>query len=118
MASHNDTGKEAEQMAADWLEQRGYEILHRNWRYTKYEIDIVARKNGFLHFVEVKARKTAAFGHPEESVTKRKFKNLQKAADQYLFMHPGHRWIQYDIVAITLGKNGEPDFFLIEDLYL
>ena len=56
MASHNELGKDGEEMAARWLENKGYEILHRNWRHSHYEIDIVAAKASFLHFVEVKAR--------------------------------------------------------------
>ena len=45
MAGHNELGKDAEQMAADWLKAKGYEILHRNWRHKYYEIDIIALKN-------------------------------------------------------------------------
>ncbi|MFZ1259389.1 MAG: YraN family protein [Chitinophagaceae bacterium] len=118
MASHNELGKDGEEMAARWLENKGYEILHRNWRHSHYEIDIVADKASFLHFVEVKARNFSAYGYPEDSVTKKKFKNLQKAADEYLFMNPGHRWIQYDILSITLHQDKEPEYFLIEDVFL
>ena len=91
MASHNELGKEGEDMAARWLQNKGYEILHRNF---------------------------SAYGYPEDSVTKKKFKNLQKAADEYLFMNPGHRWIQYDILSITLHQDKEPEYFLIEDVFL
>ncbi len=128
MASHNELGKEGEEMAARWLVEKGYTLLHRNWRHSYHEIDIVATKarpddpfgrGKFLHFVEVKARTASAFGgHPEDSVTKKKFKNLQKAADEYLFLNPGHKWIQYDILSITLQKNGEAEYFLIEDVFL
>lgn len=118
MASHNELGKEGEQLAAQWLKEQGYNILHCNWRYSHYEIDIVATKGTYLHFVEVKARKASPFGHPEDSVTKKKFKHLQKAADQYLFLNPGHPWIQYDILSITLHGDKEADFFLIEDVFL
>lgn len=119
MASHNDLGKEGEELAARWLKENGYELLHRNWRHSRNEIDIVATKGKFLHFVEVKTRMASAFGgHPEESVTKAKFKNLQKAADEYLFLNPGHLWISYDILAVTLHRNKEPDFFWIEDVFL
>lgn len=118
MASHNELGKEGEELAAQWLTANGYSLLHRNWRYSYHEIDIVATKGKFLHFVEVKARMASPFGHPEDSVTKKKFKNLQKAADQYLFLNPGHDWIQYDILSITLQQNGETEYFLIEDVFL
>lgn len=118
MAGHNELGKDAEQMAADWLKARGYEILHRNWRYKYYEIDIIAVKNKMLHIVEVKARSSTALGYPEDSVTKKKFKSLQRATDEFLFLNPGYKMIQYSILAITLFKDREPEFFLIEDVYL
>lgn len=123
MAVHNDLGKEGEEMAAKWLIEKGYTILHRNWRHSYHEIDIIAErtlpgKPSFLHFVEVKARHYSPFGHPEDSVTRKKFKNLQKAADEYLYRNPGHQWIQYDIISITLRKNGEAEYFLLEDVFL
>ncbi len=118
MASHNETGKEGEELAAKWLSEHGYTILHTNWRHSHYEIDIVATKGKFLHFVEVKARKASPFGFPEDSVTKKKFKNLQRAADEYLFLNPGNNWIQYDILSITLQHNNEAEYFLIEDVFL
>lgn len=119
MASHNETGKAGEEQAAQWLAKNGYEIVHRNWRHSHYEIDIVAKKGKFLHFIEVKARKSSPVGgHPEDSVGKKKFKNLQRAADEYLFLNPGHRWIQYDILSITFHPDKETEYFLIEDVFL
>lgn len=118
MALHNELGKEGELMAIQWLEEKGYEILHRNWRYSYYEIDIVAKKGEKLHIVEVKARQGNQFGNPEDSVTKKKFKRLQKATDEFLFLNPGHKWIQYDVLAITLNKGGETEYFLLEDVFL
>jgi putative endonuclease len=118
MASHNELGKIGEQMAVKWLKEHGYEILHCNWRHSYHEIDIIAKKDKFLHFVEVKARNESPFGNPEDSVTKKKFKNLQKAADEYLFLNPGHKWIQYDIISIILKRNGEAEYFFIEDVFL
>lgn len=118
MASHNDLGKEGEEMAVNWLTAAGYEILHRNWRYSHYEIDVIALKNGKLHIIEVKARQGNKYGHPEDSVTKKKFKDLQRATDEFLFHNPGYKWLQYDVLAITLFGSKEPEFFLLEDVYL
>lgn len=118
MASHNELGKAGEELAVKWLRENGFDILHCNWRHSYHEIDIVATKGKFLHFVEVKTRNASPFGHPEDSVTKKKFKSLQKAADEYLFLHPGHRWIQYDVLSITIGKNGEAEYFYIGDVFL
>jgi putative endonuclease len=118
MALHNTVGTDGENLAAAWLTEKGYKILHRNWRYSYFEIDIIALRSKMLHFVEVKCRNASPFGYPEDSVTKKKFKNLQRAADQFLFLNPGHKWIQYDILSITLYKDKEPEFFLLEDVFL
>lgn len=118
MANHIKTGKDGEDLAAEWLSQNGYNILHRNWRYSFYEIDAIATKDNFLHFIEVKARNYTRFDHPENSVTTKKFKSIQKAADEYLFQHPGHPWIQYNILSVTIHGNGNIEFFLIEDVFL
>jgi putative endonuclease len=118
MARHNDIGKRGEILAAAYLTDRGYTILHCNWRHTHYEIDIIAIKNGILHFVEVKSRSSKNFGLPEDAVTKKKFQSLLLAADEFLFQHPEYRHVQYDILAITTLRNSAPAFFLIEDVYI
>jgi putative endonuclease len=118
MASHNDLGIEGEEMAAKWLVGKGYTLLHRNWRYANLEIDIIAVKNNKLHIIEVKTRKGNHFGNPEDSVTKKKFKDLQRATDEFLFRNPGYKWMQYDVLAITLFENKETEYFLLEDVYL
>jgi putative endonuclease len=118
MAEHNTFGTDGENMAAKWLQEKGYEIIHRNWRHSHYEIDIIALKNNFLHIIEVKSRNFSPFGYPEDSVGKKKFKNLQRATDEFLFLNPGYKWIQYSILAITLFRDKEPEFFLLEDVFL
>jgi putative endonuclease len=118
MAEHNEFGTAGEDMAVKWLQEKGYEILHRNWRHKQYEIDMIALKNNFLHIIEVKTRNHSPFGYPEDSVGKKKFRNLKRAADEFLFVNPGHKWIQYDILAITLFKDKEPEYFLLEDVFL
>lgn len=118
MAVHIEVGKLGEELAVAWLMEKGYAILHRNWRHGKDEIDIIATKGEYLHFVEVKTRNSSPFGYPEDSVTKKKFKKLQRVADEYLFRNPGHEWIQYDVLAITLHQEKEHEYFLLEDVFL
>lgn len=118
MAEHNDFGKWGEEQAAIWLQQQGYSIVERNWRHQHHEIDIIAKRDKKLHFIEVKIRRTTRMGYPEESVGKRKFGHLKRAADEYLYQHPGHQWIQYDILSIVCPKGKEPVFFLLSDVYL
>lgn len=118
MALHIELGKRGEQLAKEYLQQRGFQVLHSNWKYECYEIDLIAVKNGRLHFVEVKTRKSSAYGFPEESVTKQKFTRLQKAAAQFLYKHPQWRQVQYDILSLLVNTNGNVDYFYIEDVYL
>ena len=118
MATHNETGKKGESLAADWLEKTGFALLHRNWRHSHYEVDIIATKNNMLHFIEVKTRRSNRFGYPEESVSDKKIENLMQAADEFMFRYPEWKKIQYDVLSITLQNNNEPVFFLIEDVYL
>jgi len=118
MASHNQLGKEAEEMAVNYLAKKGYEILRCNWRYSRYEIDIIAIKNELLRIIEVKALKSSELRNPEESVTKKKFKYLVRAADEFLFQNQQYRHVQFDILSIVLNREKEPEFFLIEDVFL
>ena len=118
MASHNDVGKNGEAMATTWLINNDYKILHQNWRHSHFEVDIIAHKNGTLHFVEVKARRSKQFGNPEESVGKKKIQNLMNAADEFLHQFPEWKRIQFDVLSISFKKNEDVEYFLIEDVYL
>ena len=118
MALHNQLGKQGEELAEKYLLQHGYEILYRNWRDSHYEIDIIAKKNEVIHFVEVKLRSSKMFGFPEATVKKKKFKFLLQAADEFLFRNPQYRHVQYDILSINISAGKKPELFLIEDVYL
>jgi putative endonuclease len=115
---NKETGAEGEDMAAAWLTGNGFRILERNWRSGRFEIDIVAEKEGRLHFIEVKTRRTANFGHPEEQVGKRKLQHMIEAGTLYIDQYPDWRFIRYDILAIKLYKGQSPEFLLIEDVYI
>lgn len=118
MASHNQLGKEAEQMAVTYLTANGYKILHCNWRHSRYEIDIIAIKNELLRIIEVKSLKSSELRHPEESVTKKKFNHLVRAADEFLFQNQRYRHVQFDILSIVVNDEKEPEYFLIEDVFI
>jgi putative endonuclease len=80
-------------------------------------VDIIAHKNSFLHFIEVKTKRSKNFGLPEQQVSNKKMDNLRNAARQYLYLHPEWQKIQFDILAITLLKNKPVEFFLVEDVF-
>ena len=79
MAKHMETGKKGETFAAGWLSANGYTLLHRNWRFRKCEIDIVAVKNGKLHLIEVKTSTNLRFGFPEERIRKKKAMQMMRS---------------------------------------
>lgn len=118
MRTHIDFGKLGEQLAEDFLINKGYTILHRNWRHSHYEIDIVALKNDLPHFIEVKTRSSKQYGEPEESVNKKKIRSLLQAADEFLFKNPQYKNFQIDILSINIHPQQEPQYFFIEDVYL
>ena len=118
MAEHNLTGNTGEALAATYLSEKRYSILHQNWRHNHWEVDIIAEKDGILHFVEVKTRRTRKFGHPEENVDKKKIQNLINAAEEYLYQQPQWKRIQFNVLAITILKDEPVEYFLIEDVYL
>ncbi|MFP4528786.1 MAG: YraN family protein [Candidatus Kapaibacterium sp.] len=81
-------GSQAEQLAADFLEQRGMKIVKMNFHFGRHgEIDIIARDGEMIVFVEVKARKSFEYGSPVESITPRKIKALRRAAEGWLYVN-------------------------------
>lgn len=78
--SSTDTGRKAEKAAATYLEMRGFKIIERNWRRPRCEIDIIAQKDGVIHFVEVKYRASDGQGGGLEAITPSKLKQMQRAA--------------------------------------
>lgn len=82
--SPHHTGRAGERLARRWLAGRGFTILHTNWRAGRYEIDIVACKEGIVHVVEVKTLCASHFGFPEQKLTPRKMNHLVMAAGRLM----------------------------------
>lgn len=116
MISKSNLGAKGEEMAVFFLQGLGYEIIERNWRYRRSEIDIIAREAQTLVFVEVKTRQTTQFGLPEESVSVSKMNAVTRAALEYLRQHPCPR-IRFDVIAIRLHPQAEPEIFHIRDAF-
>lgn len=87
-----------------YLEERDYIMIARNVRTPYGEIDIVAEKDGFTSFIEVKTRTTSSYGPPEISVTPRKQEHMIAAAEHYTQEHEIDHW-QIDVIAVE-GKPG------------
>jgi putative endonuclease len=118
MADHNDFGASGEELAAGWLVKQGFELIDRNWRFRKAEIDIICKRNNIPHFVEVKSRSSNNFGFPETGVTPKKIRMLLQGINEWMYIHPEYKNFQLDILSITTRHGQEAEFFLIEDVYL
>ncbi|MBD1397269.1 YraN family protein [Pontibacter sp. JH31] len=114
-APHLSTGFNGEDLATDHLREKGYRIVQRNLRMGKGEIDIIARKDDLLVFVEVKTRTNDDFGYPEEFVSRSKQRMILNAADAYILKSGWQEDIRFDIIAITMTKP--PEIFHIEDAF-
>lgn len=106
MASHNDLGKKAEDLAAEFLIKSGYKILVRNFRYQKAEIDIIAEKENLIIITEVKARSTDAFILPQEAVNKRKISLIVSAANHFMEEFNKNQEVRFDIISVLLDEKG------------
>ena len=113
MENKTAIGKKGEQLAAEFLIKKGFEIVVRNYRHGHAEIDLIVRRDDWLIFVEVKARSSNDFGEPEEFVDVRKMNKLFEAAEEYIYSTDWHGHIRFDIVSVKLGK--EPVVELFED---
>lgn len=102
MATHNDTGKNGEELARAYLQQNGYEIMETNFRYGKSEIDILARKGSTLAVVEVKTRSSDLFGAPEHFVNAKKIRLILAAANAYIIQNNLDLEISLDIISILI----------------
>ncbi len=88
MAAKDELGRAGEERAAQHLTRHGYTVLDRNWRCAQGEIDIVAVQGSHLAVVEVKTRRSAAFGHPFEAIDDRKRRRLWGLAFAWRAAHP------------------------------
>jgi len=113
--AHIRTGQHGESMAAQYLQQAGYTILHRNYRYKRAEVDIIAQKGDLLVFVEVKTRASDVYGYPEEAVSPRKEELLLTAAAAFIEQQDWQHEIRFDIISVTLSTP--PVIYHIEDAF-
>lgn len=112
MADHNDLGKLGEELAVDFLQKNGYEILETNWIFQKAEIDIIAQKENTLAVVEVKTRSSIDFGLPQDFVKPKKIQLLVKAVNEYIISNDLDVDVRFDIIAI----NKEGKEFVIDHI--
>ncbi len=111
-------GAVGEKMAEEYLLDNNYVIIAKNFRYKRLgEIDIIARDNGYVCFVEVKTRSTLEYGLPIEAVSFRKQENIRKLASIFICKNKLHNAnIRFDVVEVYVRK--EKDFMNVEKINL
>lgn len=116
MNARQTLGRAAEQTAADYLTQHGWHVIGRNVRVGRGELDIVARRERVLAFIEVKARRTTTYGSPEDAVHQRKRRQVVRLAELWLASRPwalaGIDDVRYDVIAV----HGTPCGFKVRHL--
>lgn len=107
MALHNIQGKSGEDKAAEYLHQKGYQILHRNWRSGHKELDIVALYENTLVICEVKTRKNTLYGNPQDAVNDRKIRRIVSSADAYIRHFKLDYPVRFDLINIVTDEGTE-----------
>ena len=114
-----DIGKEGEEIAVKYLEEKGFEIIERNYQYGHGEIDIVAKDKDELVFIEVKTRLNLELGEPEYAVNQRKIKQIKKMAELYLFdKEIEEENCRFDVIAIILLNKTIPQITHYESAFI
>jgi len=105
MGKHNEFGKEGEQIAVDFLLNKGFGIKYRNYRYLKSEIDIIAQKDNVLAIIEVRSRSTDFIENIAETITKKKIGLLVLGADHYVTENELDVEVRFDVITILKNKK-------------
>jgi putative endonuclease len=108
-------GDLGEDLAIKILQSKDYEILERNYRYKRSEIDIIALHHNLLVFIEVKSLHSFQHGFPEERVNQAKVDKVMEAAEDYIHAINWQKDIRFDILSINLKKPSE--YLHIEDAF-
>ncbi len=118
MRAKNKLGRTGEEIAVRYLRDHGYRIIGRNWRCRFGELDIIARDNDTLVFVEVKARTKGGFGGPEGAVTQQKQARLIATARCYLLTVESELPVRFDVVTILPDRvTLYQDAFQVSDVF-
>ncbi len=116
MAAIHELGKRGEELAAQYLKEKGYKILETNWRFGRNELDLIAEDGDTLVVAEVKTRHSNVFGDPEMAVTREKQRTIIRSANSYVRWKRRNIEVRFDVVSILIqgeevSINHIPDAF-------
>ena len=100
MSKNKEIGIKGESIAIDYLINKGYTIIERNFTFGRLEIDIIAKIKNTLVFIEVKSRQSNNFGYPDESVDSKKIDHILDCADHFIYQVQWDGDIRFDIISI------------------
>ena len=110
-------GNRGEDIAADFLIARGYQVLEKNWRRGNMgELDLIVRKGREIRVIEVKARGAADGGHPEDAVTESKLARIADLTEIFLTIHQLAGDVHIDVIAITFRHGAAPEIEWLKDV--
>lgn len=111
-------GHRGENLAAKFLKREGYAILNRNVHAGRYEVDIIAREDDTVAFVEVKTRRSDEVAYPEDNITQKKRLHLSRAARILMpsYDEPG-LYFRFDVVAVLIPERGKPEIRLFRNAF-
>ena len=118
MAAHNELGKWGEELAAEYLQEKGYVILERDWKSGHHDLDIVAKDGDTLVVAEVKTRRNRLFGDPEEAIGYKKRMSLQSAINHYVKSHHINGELRFDVISIVGNIGSKPEIDHIKEVAL
>ena len=116
MANTLQIGQQGEDIAVDYLRSEGYLIAARNWRSGRYEIDIVAERQGMTHLIEVKTRRAGSLLTPEATITQAKVSALHRAASAYVAQCRVRGEVEFDLLAVDMFPDGSFDVRFIRNI--
>ena len=114
--SKKSIGDSGEQIALLFLENHGYKIINKNWRFKHKEVDIIAQKDSKIIFIEVKTRSNPYFEPPSQAVTIKKQRLLIEAANHYLIQNQIDLESRFDVVSVII-QNGNEEVEIIENAF-
>jgi len=117
MAEKDILGKKGEDIAAEFITKKGFQIKERNWRYKNGEIDIIANDKNELVIIEVKTRSAAIYEEPRDSISDKKIRFLVNAAEEYILEADYYGDTRFDIIAIKWYGEGKCEIEHISDAF-
>ena len=116
MTTRKKIGDQGEDNAVNFLFANGYEVLERNYRFGRAEIDIIALKDSVMVFIEVKSRKNIIYGYPETFLSEQQQDRIHLAAEEYVLQQAWQGEVRFDIIAI-LWEGKDPTLDHFEDAF-